>query len=295
MKPTNSRLLHNLARLILVTTVFVAGIGVFFNNPGSAYEVFNQYGDAVKLYGRGLYAHDSYFKAPIFRGTDFIMLFVACPALLLAIWADKKRHTLKTRLFLVSMIGCFAYYAASIAFGVHYNFLHLPYILLFSAGFFGLIEGMLRINYAAIEASRLDALPYRGVYIFLTLVGVALVVAWLPDILGALFSNRALPLIETYTTEITYVLDMGIIAPAAFSCLNLLRKRAGLGVVLLDMLLTLCILIGLMLPVQTVFQLNAGIEIPAGVLVVKVGTFCALALFALYFKWQLLFRVLRKP
>ncbi|HYF02822.1 MAG TPA: hypothetical protein VEC36_05565, partial [Patescibacteria group bacterium] len=62
----------------------------------------------------------------------------------------------------------------------------------------------------------------------------------------------------------------------------------AIGYVLLDILLTLCIIIGIMLPVQTVFQMNAGIELPLPVLLTKVGSFCLLALFALFFKIQLL-------
>jgi len=58
-------------------------------------------------------------------------------------------------------------------------------------------------------------LPYRGFFTFLILSGLALIGAWLPDILAAHAAGRSLALIENYTTEITYVLDMGIIGPAA--------------------------------------------------------------------------------
>lgn len=37
-----------------------------------------------------------------------------------------------------------------------------------------------------------DALPYKGVSIFLALTGVALIVAWLPDIINSLVSGRPL-------------------------------------------------------------------------------------------------------
>lgn len=283
---TADRALYGLTIAILVLGSVAAGYGLFDLSAGQPHEVTNPYGDLVKLYGRGLYRHDSFFRAPIFRGTDFTMFFVACPALVLALLRDMLSKTLKARLFLVSGISCFTYYASSIAFGVTYNSLHLVYILLFTASFFGLVVGMMSLNYTRLAHHIRHTLPYRGVYLFLALTGVALFVAWLPDILTALAARRPLLLIETYTTEITYVLDMGLVAPTAFVCLYLLRKRVALGYVLLDILLTLCVLMGIMLPIQTIFQLQAGIELPLAVLITKVATFCLLAAFALYFKIQ---------
>jgi hypothetical protein len=64
-------------------------------------------------------------------------------------------------------------------------------------------------------------------------------------------------LIEVYTTVVTYVLDMGVIGPVAMICLYLLKKRSGMGYILLEMLLTVCIIFGVMLPIQTAFQAAA--------------------------------------
>ena len=63
----------------------------------------------------------------------------------------------------------------------------------------------------------LKIVRYDGYYLYnrRTLTGIALIVAWLPDIVNSLFAGRSLELIEVYTTSVTYVLDMGVIAPAA--------------------------------------------------------------------------------
>ncbi len=283
MKNSNDSALYSLTFLIIILSIVVTATGVFYTNGGKAFEVINQYGDIVKMYGDGIYAHDSYFKAPIFRGSDFTILFLAVPLLIAATIIDIKKKTLKQRLFLTSVISIFAYYSISIVFGVMYNSLHLLYIALFSACFFAMIVAMSGINYKEVEQSMTQVLPYKGIYVFLALTGAALLVAWLPDIIGALLNNRSLALIEVYTTEITYVLDMGIISPMAFICLHLLKKRNGMGYVLFEMLLTVCIIIGIMLLVQTIFQLSAGIDIPLPALITKVGSFVMLALFALYF------------
>ena len=279
----NDKSLHTVTFLIIVLGILTSAIGLLYTTGGKAFYFMNQYGDNVKIYGDGLYARDSYFMAPILRGTDFTIICFAIPILIIALVLDVKKKKLKNRLFLMSIISLFTYYSASIVFGVTYNILHLVYIALFSASFFGLIIAIMSIDKKQIVENMGDVLPYKGIYIFLVLTGSALIVAWLPDIINSIMLGRSLALIEVYTIQITYVLDMGIIAPAAWICLFQLKKRSGMGYILLVILLTVCSIIGIMLPIQTAFQLIAGISLPIAVIVTKVGIFVLLAFFALYF------------
>jgi hypothetical protein len=285
---SNNKILYTLAFVILILSSIITALGVFYSNGGKSFEVMNQYGDVVKMYGDGIYAHDSYFRAPIFRGTDFSILILAIPLLIITTLMNMKKNTLKRRLVLTSVIFIFTYYSVSIVFGVNYNSLHLLYTALFSASFFALIIAMTGLNYKEVEKSITKKLPYKGIYIFLALIGVALFAAWLPDIISAMIANSSLALIEVYTTEITYVLDMGIISPMALICLYLVTKRNGMGFVLLHMLLSICMIIGVMLPIQTIFQVTAGIVIPLPVLITKVGSFVVLAIFAVYFNFRMI-------
>ncbi|MCX7921093.1 MAG: hypothetical protein N3B21_03590 [Clostridia bacterium] len=288
MKNNNARALHIITFIIIILGIVVSSIGLLYTTGGKAYDFVNQYGDKVKMYGDGLYAHDSHFVAPIFRGTDFTILCLAIPLLIIALVLDIKRKSLKTRFFLTSVISVFTYYSASISLGVTYNVLHLLYIALFSASLFGLIIAIGSIDRKELVDSIGSKLSYRGFYIFLSFTGVALIAAWLPDIISSLAAGRSLAMIEVYTTSITNVLDMGVVGPTALICLFQLKKRNGIGYILLEILLTLCIIIGVMLPIQSVFQISAGIELPVPVLVTKVASFVTLALFALYFNVKLL-------
>lgn len=283
MNKNNDKSLHILTFIIIILGILTSSIGLLYTTGGKAFDFVNQYGDTVKIYGDGLYARDSYFMAPISRGTDFTIICFVIPILIVALMLDIKKKTLKSRLYLMSVISVFTYYSASIAFGVTYNMLHLIYIALFSASLFGLIIAMGSLDKKQVEDSMGDTLPYKGINIFLALTGIALIVAWLPDIINSLVTGRSLELIEVYTTAVTYVLDMGVIAPTAFICLFLLKKRSGMGYILLVMLLTVCIIIGIMLPIQTAFQVSSGIELPFAVIITKVSSFVLLALFALYF------------
>lgn len=283
MSNNSDKGLYIVTFLIIVLGIVTSAIGLLYTTAGKAFDFVNQYGDTVKMYGDGLYARDSYFMAPIFRGTDFTILCFAIPILIVAFMLDVKEKKLKNRLFLMSVISLFTYYSASISLGVTYNMLHLVYIALFSASLFGLIIAIASIDKKQVVENMGDALPYKAIYIFLALTGIALIVAWLPDIINSLVIGRSLELIEVYTTEITYVLDMGVIAPTAFICLFQLKKRSAMGYVLLELILTVCSIIGIMLPIQTAFQVMAGISLPIAAIITKVAIFILLALFALYF------------
>lgn len=269
------------AEIILLLIITLAG--VFSFSTTHSYDITNQYGDIVKIYGYGIYAHDSYFKAPIFIGSDMTMLLVVIPMLITAYVLNKRKETIKTRLFLASVMGLILYYSASIAFGVTYNSMHLLYIVLFSVAFYSFIMLVRNIDKNTLQNSLTIHLPTSGITAFLLVSGIALCVAWLPDIISSLLSGKSLALIEVYTTEITYIIDMGIISPLMFICIYLLRKKDGLGLIILSVVLTVCVIIGIMLPVQTLFHTMAGIRIPTVQLIIKIGSFVMLAGFALYF------------
>lgn len=271
--------------ILLLIVITIAGLASF--RTDKSFEITNQYGDIVKIFGNGIYAHDSYFKAPILIGSDLTMLFLVVPMMIIALIAEIKNRTMKSKLFLTALTATVFYYAASIAFGVTYNSLLLAYIALFSCSLFALIILVKNISTVDLRKIQKWNLPSKGLSVFLLLTGIALFIAWLPDIIISLLNGKSLTLIEIYTTEITYVLDMGILSPLMFICLFLLKKKDGLGDIVLAIILLLCSIIGVMLPIQTLFQALAGIEIPVPALITKVGIFVVLAAFATYYNTKL--------
>jgi len=262
-----------------------SGLGLFFITGEESIDFINQYGNNVILYGDGIYKNDSLFMASIFRGTDCAVFFIIVPIAILILILDIKRNTMKTKLLLTSMVVFFLYFSASLAFGVKYNVLHLVYILFFGVSFYTLILGYKLIKTYPINKSK--NILTVGLKIFLTLIGLSLFIAWLPDIITSLTNDKSLELIHVYTTNITYVLDMGIISPLIFICMYNLSKKNDIGYILLVLNLTLLIIIGIILPFQTLFQVNAGIELPLEVLISKVGIFIILAIFAVFYNIRL--------
>lgn len=266
----------------ILLLIIIAGTGVISMDFSKSFDITNQYGDVVKMYGTGIYAHDSFLKAPIFIGTDFCILLVLVPLFIYSLWRNRIERSNKSMIKLLSVYAVAFYYAASISFGVTYNQYHLLYIALFSCTLFGL--------FSIIRNIKLKELTYnakKGVGLFLILSGTALVVAWMPDIVSSILTNKSLTLIEVYTTEITYVLDMGIIGPLCLICFYLLRKNDKLGIIILACLLKVCIIVGIMMLSQTTFQILSGYKVIIPVLITKSGSFILLGGFALYFNKKL--------
>jgi len=269
----------NILHIILLLVITVCGVCSF--NPGNSYEVYNQYGEVIKIWGSGVYAHDSFFKAPIFIGSDFTVLVFVIPLMIITIIRRKKLCSTEYNIRMFSLMCCMLYYSASICFGVTYNCLHLVYIALFGLSFYRTVCLLLKLHTADVTNKEICTFQLtKGMSAFLIISGISLFVAWLPDIITSLIQGKPLDLIEVYTTEITYVLDMGVISPLMFITLYLTKKKKFISYVLLRMIFLICMIVGIMLPVQSSFQIAAGISIPVPALITKVLIFVLLAIFS---------------
>ena len=208
----------NIVTILLVLVVTITGILSF--DPGQSYYAMNQYGESIRIWGSGIYSHDSFFKAPIHIGTDFTVLFVVVPLALYSFTKFRKEQSVERYIQNFGYISLLLYYSACLAFGVTYNRLHLVYILLFSACLFS-VNVLLAFFYKTEneENRGVNSFFTKGMKVFLILSGFSLFVAWLP--------------------------------------------------------------------VQTIFQILAGIELPIPALITKVFIFIILAAFSLYFDRKL--------
>ena len=262
--------------IIILLLITVSLCGVLSLDFSNAWSYINQYGDEVKLFGSGIYKDDSYFKAPIFIGSDLCVLFFLVPLFVISVIKDLRASTAKTQLRLVSIEAISLYYAVSLCIGVKYNRIFVLYVILFSLLFFTLIKRMrdLSTNNYSYEMKKSDAA-------FLIFSGISLCVAWWPDIIPTILNGTSLSLIENHTTEPTYVLDLGIISPLCFISLFLLKKKDSFGLVLYAILLQSIIVVAVMMITQSAVQFASGAEIPLPALVSKSIIFVILGLFAL--------------
>ena len=217
---------------VIISSLIVTICGVCSFHNEHSYEIMNQYGQCIRIWGAGIYAHDSYFKAPIFIGSDFTVLVVVNPLLIISFRRLIINPLLENFIDNFAMMSLLLYYSASLAFGVTYNSLHLIYIAFFGACFY--CTALLFAKLYTISDKQNLGHQYhlsKGLKTYLILSGICLYVAWLPDIVISLINKTSLTLIEVYTTEITYVLDMGIISPLIFLTLYLLNQKNFIGYV----------------------------------------------------------------
>lgn len=274
--------------LILLLLLIVTICGLCSFNATCSYEIVNQYGENIRIWGAGIYAHDSYFKAPIFIGSDLTVLICIVPLAIVNFFRIKKVSAIEYNIRMLGILSLLLYYSASQCFGVTYNSLHLVYIMLFGILLFSTSRIFMKLHTVGIQKQKVCSFHFTiGMKIFLLIAGIALVIAWLPDIITSIISGTSLELIEVYTTEITYVLDMGIISPFIFITYYLAKHEYFIGYALLRMIFRVCMGVGIMLPVQTFFQLAVEISIPMPALITKVFIFTLLAVFAIFFDYRL--------
>jgi hypothetical protein len=214
------------------------------------------------------------------RGSDAVILFVGIPLLVLAM-VFYQRGSLRGRILLMSVLAYFLYNAASVAFGVAYNNLFLVYLASFSTSLFAFVLAVQSINLQALSSLVSPGLPRRGIAALLFISALAVMAAWLSDIIGGLLQGQV-PAIASYTTEVTYVIDLGVIAPAAILAGILLLRRSPAGYILSPILLVNLAIIGLVVTAQSIAQSLAGITLSTGEFVGKAGSFMILSLFAIW-------------
>jgi len=275
-----------LASIVAFLAIIVSSVGVFWNNGGEAFYVTSIYGDQVQMYGKGIYAYDTYFKAPIQIGTDIVTLFIAVPILIIAIWLNKK-ELLRYKLLLLGVLSYFLYSSASLAFGVAYNRLFLVYLLYFSAALFSFILGVTSINTKDILNKVTEKMPRKAIANFMIFAGFSVFV-WFIEILTALFTGKPPVSLSVYTTEPTYIFDLGIIAPSAFACAVLLFRKKPIGYVFAAVLLVLNSFIGVVIVSQTIVQKFVGVNISMGQFIAFVGVFIVMSLVGIVLNIKLL-------
>lgn len=275
-----SRSIYILSTLVIIFAFAQSAAGLFITGGTGPFEFTTLRGETVQMNGRGLYALDTYFKAPLFRGTDALTLFVCVPLLIIGL-VICRRGTLRGKLFLPGVLSFFLYNSTSIVMGAAYNDLFLLYIAYFSASFFAFIFALKSVDLNTLSGSISPKVPRKGIAILMFLSGAALLFAWLGDILTP-FITGSLPKIASYTTEITYALDLGIITPVCLLAGIQTLRREPAGYLLSPIMMILLIIVGVLMIFQTVFQLSAGVALTPGEIIGKSASFSLLALFALW-------------
>lgn len=279
--------------LVLLATMtallggIAAGIGFFRNRTASPRSFTTLHGDEIEVYGSGLYQYDTLFFGAGYKGQDAVVLFLGIPLLIIAILLY-QRGSFAGHLLLVGLLGYFIYVYASMAFGAAYNPLFLLYTAVFSISLFGFI---IAFNSAVLKLSALDdlsSLPGRGLIIFMFVSGLITLFVWGAPLIEALVTGSTPARMDSYTTMVTYALDLAIITPATIICGFMILRGNALGYVLAMPLLTLIILLAPQIILSTIFQYRAGVPFSIGEMIGPVAGFVILGAVGLWLLTSLL-------
>lgn len=283
-----------LASLTALFGGVAAGAGFFLNKSSAPRAFTTLRGLTVQMYGKGLYQFDTLFFGAGYKGQDAAALFLGVPLLIGAILLY-QRGSLSGHLLLAGMLGYFLYLYASMALGAAYNPLFLVYAAAFAFSLFGFI---LTFNAAVLRVAGLDVLavvPGRAIAVFMFIAGGVTLFVWGSPLVSALIQGAPPARLDSYTTMVTYALDLAVITPAVFICGALLLQGHPSGVVLAAPLLLLIILLAPQIILSTVFQLRAGVPFTTGEVVGPVAGFVVLGIAAFWLLVRILQGISRLP
>ena len=251
--------LNWLVPLIAVLALLAAGIGLFYPNEGSLFSFTAVRGETVQIWGQGWYRYDTPIGALSFKAGDLITLFLAIPVLIVS-FVLYRQGSLRGGLLLTGALSYFLYTYISLGFGATYNNLFLVYILLFSTSLFGLILALMSFDVQALPIHFAETLPRRAIGIFLVISGIILSLIWIVlSILPALLQSKAPPEAYFYTTFMTGIVDIGIVAPALIIAGVLILRRIPLGDLLASTMLVFTCILGPSLTAGGIIQILEGV------------------------------------
>ena len=277
-----SNLVTWLASLIIILALVATSMGLFWQDKGDPFSFTTLRGNTVSIAGQGLYRYDTTLMAVGFKTGDAVTLILGIPALIFSL-LRYRRSSIRSGLFLAGTLAYFLYNYASIAFGAAYNQLFLIYVALMSASLFGLILTLMSFDLAMLPAHFSPHFPRRNIGIYSIVSGVVLLLIWPGlSIIPALFEGNAPPEVWSYTTVITYAIDMGIVAPALIVAGIMLLHRNPLGYLLTATLLVFTVILGTNLLTAGTIQMLAGL-IDIQQFIGFVASFAILTLYAIWF------------
>ena len=272
-----SGLVVRLALLVALLALVAAAAGLFWPGGDGAFTFSTLRGQTVEILGEGLYRYDTAFNGAGFKGQDLAMLLLGAPLLLVCTWFYRQ-GSLRGALLLLGALGNVLYVYASMALNAAFNNLFLLYVVLFSASFFAFV-----LLFTSLDLKRaVNRLPRRGPAVFMFASGGVTAVVWAGPLVGALLAGRPPAELGSYSTFVTYALDLAIITPATFIAGALIWQRQSPGYLIAFSLLLLEAMLAPMMAAQTFFQLQAGVVFTTAMIVGPLLGFGMLALIAIW-------------
>ena len=241
--------------LSLITSI----IGIFSNQGSGEYEFKSIYGETVKIYGKGIYQHNSISMVAQGKAQDIVTVVLGIPLIIISLTLALK-GSLKGRLLLAGTLGYFLYTYISCVFLWMYNSLFLLYVILMSASFFSFILTMMSFDLENLNSYFDKRLPVKFIGGFQIFFAVALGMLWFGKIIPPLMKGT-IPLgLEHYNTLVIQGMDLGFIVPVAFVSGVLILKRRPFGYLLSSIIIIKGFTMGTAITAMIIGQAYAGVQ-----------------------------------
>lgn len=209
--------------------------------------------------GHGLLVEDAYRLVPdLTRETWRAQNAVTLAAVPVLIWSARRAlaGSLSAHLRSVGILLWLTYGYAHLSIGAPFNEMFLVYVAILALAGFGMLDGLLRVDVAAVSSAFAGA-PVRATSWFLTIAGLGMGVLWLSEIVVALPDGLPTNIHLAELPNPTWVLDLGWIIPMSLAAALLLRRRHPAGPVVAGAMLVMLLILSVSMLAVAPFALAA--------------------------------------
>ena len=227
---------------------------------------------------------DNAFVATTWLGNDAVTLFLAVPVLVLGL-VFAGRGSPRARLVWLGALDYMLYNYAFYLFGAAFNAFFLAYAALLALSIFALIFGLTRLDVEQVRRQFSPRTPVKWIGGYFLFVAVGLSLVYVAQSLGFIVSGQA-PAIVTlsgHPTNVVFALDLTLLIPWLIVGAIWLFKRQPWGYVVAGILSVKGPLYTLVLAVNSILVVNAGItqtsELPLWGTLTGLGLLAGVSLF----------------
>lgn len=195
---------------LVILTGAAAAVAVF-GPKGDVATVVSVRGETYEMTTGGVYAYNAQRVVAEGVGWDLVTLFVAAPALLMALPA-LRRGGLRARLFVLGILGYIFYQYLMYALAWALGPLFPVFIIIFTASLIAIVSLAAGIPLAEVARRAGEGFPRRGMALLSWAISAVLLGMWVTRITAAL-SGQIQGILLGQTTLVVQALDLGLLVP----------------------------------------------------------------------------------
>ncbi|HBG69826.1 MAG: hypothetical protein A2W93_00410 [Bacteroidetes bacterium GWF2_43_63] len=264
----NKKTISVLVILISIFAIIASLAGILSEGGNGEYIFKSIHGQAVTIYGKGLYQHMSSDVAIQGIAQDYVTLLLAIPFLLFSLY--RSRLGLLSGKFLLA--GVLNYIFLTYLFYMNmamYNSMFLVYVTLTGLSFFGLVLTLISIDTKELPFRFNKSTPVKFIGGFLIFNAISIAMLWLGVIVPPLLDRSIVPAtVQHYTTLTVQAFDLSLFLPISFVAGFLLIKKNKFGFLIAPVYLIFLSLLMTALIAKIIAMAMAGVNVFPAIIII---------------------------